>query len=90
MTKQKKGFEGDMTAYQQDVMMIQFTKGKHRFEIFQTNSHGGPRYNGYFDGRLSVSAHEKHVAARMLLRRHTSRHTLTPPSALPLYGDELG
>jgi hypothetical protein len=83
MTKQMKGIEDDMAAHQHDVA-IQFTKGKHRFEIFQTNSHGGPRYEGYFDGRLSVSAHEKHVAARMLLRRHTSRHMLTLPPTLPL------
>lgn len=73
-----------MAVQQHNIESIHFTKGKHRFEILQTDSHGGPRYEGYFDGRLSVSAREKHVAARMLLRRHIFRNAPTRQPTLHL------
>jgi hypothetical protein len=63
----------EMHTHQQVRLAVHFTRGAHRFEIFQTPSRRGLRYLGYFDGQFSVAARDGHTAARMLLRRHVPR-----------------
>ena len=57
---------------------LRFMLGGHRFEIRRWLAEGGngigdgclKSYVGLYDGYISVSATEPHVAVQMLLRRH--------------------
>jgi hypothetical protein len=50
--------------------VVHFTRGPHRFEVYRSRSERGVSYVGYFDGRPSVTTSERHVIARMLLRKY--------------------
>jgi hypothetical protein len=51
---------------------LHFTRGPHRFEIVPSNHKQYSGYIRYFDGHLSVTACERHVVVRMLLRKHAN------------------
>jgi hypothetical protein len=49
---------------------IHLRHGLHSFEVRPIRSGGSLSYVGFYDDRVSVIAHEPHVALQMLLRRH--------------------
>ena len=49
---------------------VHFMRGSHRFEVHPTRSDWGVSYIGFYDGRPSVVAREKHLVTRMLLQRY--------------------
>lgn len=70
--------------------VIHFSRGAHLFQIFRAPSDAGAVYLGFFDGRPSVAAGDRHTVTRMLLRRHASpqhqRHLTTGEQSPPLSG----
>jgi len=44
--------------------------GSHLLEVRSIASESGTGYLGFYDGTLSVSAPEPHIALQMLIRRH--------------------
>lgn len=55
----------------QERPRIHFTRGPHRFEIFQRSSPDGVCYLGFYDGQLSIAAGDRHAVTQMMLRRHS-------------------
>jgi len=53
--------------------VVHFSRGPHRFEVYESQSERGAGYAGYFDGRLSVVATDRHAVTRMLLKRHATK-----------------
>ena len=54
-------------------IIVHFRRGDRFFEVRPTRSNNSLSYAGYVDGQLSAVAPERHVVARMLLRRDSLR-----------------
>jgi len=53
--------------------VIRLRHGIHTFEVRPVRSLVGVSYVGFYDGCVSVTASEPHIAVQMLLRRHIKR-----------------
>jgi hypothetical protein len=62
-----------MSELSKERPVVHFTRGSHRFEIYRNRLGSSVSYVGYFDGHPSVTASEKHLAVRMLLRKYYVR-----------------
>lgn len=51
--------------------ILRFARGTHQFGISGWQTESGYGYVGFFNGRLSVAARERHVVAKLLLARHS-------------------
>lgn len=58
--------------------VICFTRGSHRFEVYRSRSERGVSYVGCFNGQVSEAGKERHLVARMLMRRHLAGPTVRP------------
>jgi hypothetical protein len=65
-----------MTDFMGQKPIVHFSRGIHRFEVFQHLLGREVSYIGYIDGKPSVAAHERHVVTRMLLNRHNTTSRL--------------
>ena len=53
--------------------VIRLKRGLHTLEVRPVCSSIGASYVGFYDGCISVTASEPHIAVQMLLRRHIKR-----------------
>ncbi len=55
----------------EETEILHFMRGAHRFEIHRWETESGVGYVGFYDGKPSVAARERHVVAKLLLSRHS-------------------
>jgi hypothetical protein len=56
-----------------EIEGIRLRRGPHSFEVYRVSCGNCVCFVGLYDGHLSVTAAEPHIAIQMLLRRHISK-----------------